>query len=254
MNDVIPLWAVTIGFILFLFAMLEAGVRLRRRMKWNPDTTSSLHLVGAMFSLLSLLLAFTFSLALNRNDQRRSQMVVESSAIRALNRSARLIDEPARGEVVAALNAYAIGRLAYVRVRITEQIEMTDDLASQRETLNEEITLVAAGISKPGLQGQLMANATRVFDAGTTMESVTTTHVPARVVFLLGVFSTAYMVALGIALGDRTRDLKSLLAFLVVILTLALFSIVDLDSSHWGSIRIEARPMVVAVKATTPAN
>ena len=252
MNWEIPLWAVTLAFMLLLLAFLEAGVRFRQRADWKPDLASSLHLVGAMFSILNLLLAFTFSLALNRHDQRRSQMVVESNAIRALNRSLRLLEDPTRGQVVASLHADANGRLAFVRARLPQQVEMTGLLASQREALNDKITLVTAGLSKAGLQGQLMAGATSVLDAGTTMESIAAAHVPPRVVLLLGVFSTVYMVALGIALGERTRELKSLLVFLVVVLSLALFSIVDLDSSHWGSIRIDDRPLVVAVRATAP--
>src|SRR3954452_6251641 len=69
-----------LGMLLFI----DLGYRIgRRRKRSTPDTTDegSGTVDAAVFGLLGLILAFTFSGASNRLDVRRAQIVQESNAI-----------------------------------------------------------------------------------------------------------------------------------------------------------------------------
>ena len=78
----VPTWVIMLGAALLIFAMNEVGFRLGRGK--GPGLTSqdpSAVVQGAAFTVLALLLGFSFSLALGRYDARRAALVREATAI-----------------------------------------------------------------------------------------------------------------------------------------------------------------------------
>src|SRR6188508_2344639 len=72
------------GMIAGTFCMLEIGRRVgRRRMERDPESAkvSTGAIDGAIFGLLGLLIAFTFSGAAARFDERRQMIVEEANSI-----------------------------------------------------------------------------------------------------------------------------------------------------------------------------
>src|SRR5215204_364595 len=72
------------GMIAGTFCMLEIGRRVgRRRMERDPESAkaSTGAIDGAIFGLLGLLIAFTFSGAASRFDERRAMIVEEANSI-----------------------------------------------------------------------------------------------------------------------------------------------------------------------------
>jgi hypothetical protein len=76
--------ALSIGFALALFAVLLGLVELGRRVAAARDPASSrgaAAVEGAIFALMGLLIAFTFSAAQGRLDKRRMLIIDEANAI-----------------------------------------------------------------------------------------------------------------------------------------------------------------------------
>src|SRR5215203_5848489 len=72
------------GMLAGTFCMLEVGRRVgRRRMERDPESAkaSTGAIDGAIFGLLGLLIAFTFSGAAARFDERRGMIVEEANGI-----------------------------------------------------------------------------------------------------------------------------------------------------------------------------
>lgn len=247
------MWAVTILFAGLLLASMVVGARVRRYVAVDPASVGGGQLIFGAFSILSLLVGFTFSLALSRHDQRRDLLLEESNAIRALHRTLVHVQEPDRSEIAVALNRYAIGRLAFARANMFGQEEMRDIRATEREQLNL-VVANALPVSSTGVnQSQVLAAATRILDAGTRMETVSMAHVPPRVILVLVLLSSGCALVVGISIAEKLHRLWIPAVIWSLMLSLALFTIVDLDAPHWGSIQLESRPLEVAVRATRPA-
>lgn len=245
----VPLWLLTLLFAVVLLASMAAGMRLRRFVGTDPATVGSGQLIFGTISILSLLVGFTFSLALNRHDQRRDLVLEEANAIRALHRVLVHVEEPGRTQISGALGAYAKGRLAYMESNLIVQEATQAARLREREYLNEVVATVVP-VSDTGMnQAQVLASATRILDAGTRMEALMLAHVPARVVLLLVLLSTGCAVVIGISIADRLPTLWLPAAIWSLMLSMALFSIVDLDAPRWGSIQLNTDPMKSALKA-----
>lgn len=245
------MWIITLLFAGLLFAAVRLGAWLRRHVGTDPATVASGQLIFGAVSVLSLLIGFTFSLALNRSDLRRDLVLEESNAIRAMHRALVHVSEPDRAEISLALKTYTKGRLAFVHGNLIEQQAMEARLLSERDHLNRVVASIAP-ISKTGMsQLQVQGYATRILDAGTRMDMISSAHVPLRVVLMLVLLSSGAAVMVGISIGERWSSLVLPVAMWSLMLAMALFTIVDLDSPQWGSIRLDARPLENAMNALT---
>jgi hypothetical protein len=246
-----PLWIVTLLFAAVLFAAMYGGHRLRRFVGTDPATVASGQLIFGTVSILSLLIGFTFSLALNRHDLRRDLLLEESNAIRAMHRSLAQVAEPGRSVINSSLITYAKGRLAFVESNLIEQEALAERVLAERESFNRVVAEVVP-VSNAGMNhAQLLAAATRILDAGTRMDVISLAHVPPRVALLLLLLSTGSAVVMGISIGDKWRTLALPMAIWCGLLSLALCTIVDLDSTHWGSIRLDTAPLENALRAVS---
>jgi hypothetical protein len=225
------------------------GHRMRRFVGTDPAIVGSGQLIFGTVSILSLLIGFTFSLALNRHDLRRDLLLEESNAIRAMHRSLEQVAEPQRSVITASLKAYTQGRLAFVNSNLLEQELLDQRVIAERESFNRVIADVVP-VSGAGMNhAQLLAGATRILDAGTRMDVISLSHVPPRVVLLLVLLSSGSAIMIGISIGDKWPTLVLPMAIWCSLLSTALFTIVDLDSTHWGSIRLDTAPLENTLRA-----
>lgn len=245
------MWAITILFAGVLIISMVLGTWLRRFVAVDPATVGGGQLIFGTFSILSLLVGFTFSLALNRHDQRRDLLLEEANAIRALHRTLVHVEEPGQAEIASALNDYAKGRLAFVQSNLFGQEAQQAARAKEREQLNKVVANVVPRSDTGVNQAQILGVATRILDAGARMDMISFAHVPARVGLMLYLLSTGCALVIGISIGDRLKGVWIPAIVWSLLLSLALFTIVDLDAPHWGSIRLDPSPLETAVRVTS---
>jgi hypothetical protein len=246
----VPMWFIALLFLLVLLGSLYVGTLLRRYVPIDPATVGSGQLLTGSLATLSLLIGFTFSLALNRHDERRDLLLEESNAIRELHRALVHVEEPGRSEIGDALAAYAKGRLAFVSTDLFRQEELEDARAAERERLNRVVTDVVPQSDTGISQSQILASATRILDAGSRMEQVMLAHVPPRVVLVLFLLATGSAVMIGVSIGPVLAKLWLPALLWSFFMSIVLFTIVDLDAPHWGSIQLNSRPLQTAVRVT----
>lgn len=101
------LWLVGPALLLVMSASCLAGRMLRLRLDHERDSpeTSDSYLLSAALGLLGLLIAFTFSLAVGRYDDRREAVIREGNALSTLWLRAGLVDGPAGHELKGAIRA-----------------------------------------------------------------------------------------------------------------------------------------------------
>ena len=89
---------------------------LANRRRKEEGTTTSMrqegYLVGSMLGILALLMAFSFSMALDRYEERRHLVIQEANAIGTAYLRAQLLDEPYRTRLSRLLVDYTDNRIA----------------------------------------------------------------------------------------------------------------------------------------------
>ena len=112
----IPLWMVGLVFVVLMLLAEEVGYRvgLVRRAHWGEadgEIGGGGVVLTAMFAILGLIIAFTYSSSVERYEKRKQAVIAEANALGTAFLRANLIAEPGRTELKEALYQYALTRV-----------------------------------------------------------------------------------------------------------------------------------------------
>lgn len=240
--DILPGWLIAILLFGLLWLASIGGNRLRQRMKIASETA---YATSAAVSLLALLIGFTFSMALNRYDNRRELVVDETMAIYATWERLQLEPEPRRSEMAALMRDYAEQRLAYFTFGIDQDHQLRSD--HQADVLMDRmwgiVRDLAATDEKPLISRMLMDNLGRIDDVAWKREAMGREHIPFLVVDLLVVFSLLTAVSMGFA-GPQDRRVHPPHLIFFALTSAAIMLVLDLDRPRSGLVLVSQRPML----------
>lgn len=235
--------AIAVGLFVGLLGALELGRRWgRRRAARDPDAGGEGlgGVEGAVYGLLGLLVAFTFSGAATRFEGRRDLVVKEANAVGTAYLRLDLLPEPARSRLRDKLRRYLDSRLeTYRRLPDAEAAreELGRSIAMQGEIWTEAVEALKA--AEPPATIVLIPALNDMFDIVTTRTAAMRAH-PPNVLFAMLVavaLVSAVLVGHGMALNPTRRRLH-MLAYAGV-LALTLYVIVDLEYPRLGLIRVD---------------
>jgi hypothetical protein len=174
--------------VMLLAIWLGSRLGLRRTRAVSPQERDQVTAIQAsLLGLLALLLGFTFSLALQRYDDRTRAVVAEANAIGTAWLRTDLLDEPARAGVRAALRAYVAARIAAADVSLIETAARSRLDAEATAAFRAAWTLTAAEARRQGgpVPMGLVAALTEMSDAYGARIAALDRHVPELVLGLL---------------------------------------------------------------------
>ena len=241
-------------FCSLLFAALlgavELGHWLGRRLPasgWEAISSPFLSLTGASMGLLGLLLAFSFSMGLTRYEARKVVILKEANALAAAQARSDFLQPEAAQRVKALLRDYLDSRLAYHGA--TAESPLADQLFKQAQALQARIWAQAS--VPANYRDPAPANFSALTSALNDMAAMRNerryaieNQIPSSVIVLL-VFVTLQATAMaGFAFGaNRRRIWLALLGFPLVI-SLVIYTILDLDRPTRGWILVDQTPML----------
>ncbi len=196
---------------------------------------------AAIFGMMGLLLAFTFTGAANRFEIRRALIVQESNAIGTAWLRLDLLRDGPRAEARQMLRQYLEKRLEVYR-NVTDAQRTNDALAAvgvlQANIWNLAIRESRDDKSQP-LAQLLLPALNDMFDIGTSRVLATRQHTHFAIFAMLGllVLISAFLAGFGQAKVPR-QSMVHLMGFAAVT-TLALYLIVDLEFPRVGIIRVD---------------
>jgi len=232
-----------VGLFLGMVLFLELGRSLRLRMieKDTEKTIAGLNVVeGALFGLMGLVIAFTFSGAASRFDAKRQLIVEEANNIGTAYLRIDLLPEAARPPlrekfrryVDARLEAYrSLSAVAGASPQMTTAAELQREIWEQsvaacRETTNPQAALL------------LLPALNAMFDIANTRFWATQIHPPSIIFALLATLALVCSLLAGFGMaGGRARSWIHIVAF-AAILTLTVYVIIDMEFPRIGLIRI----------------
>jgi hypothetical protein len=244
--DSIPILGVFVLFAIAALLFYEAGFRFGRwwqdRMPGEQEGPTGL-LVGSILGLLAFLLAVTMSMASDRFDARRANVLEEANAIHTTYLRAGYLPEPASGQIRELLREYVP-----LRIVVTEREKVVQDVKRSEEIL-ADLWTISEGVAKTTNQGDLVSTFLESLNETINMNETRVTagiyaRVPETVLLLLVGGSALSLAMVGYSAGLTKR--RGLLNAFVLIIALGavLMIVVDLDRPREGFIQVSQQPLI----------
>jgi hypothetical protein len=243
-----PISPALFALLLFLgmLIFLEAGRRIgvKRRPKESEGERGSLGTVeGAVFALFGLLMAFTFSGAASRFNEKRMFVAEEVNTIETAYLRLHLVPEETKLELQELFRHYVDSRLATYR-KLPNMQAAEGEMAKSKKIQEEIWTHAVAGTRLPSSHpdaGKLLLPALNtMIDMATTRTMMLQMH-PPRVIYLL-LFGLGLLCSLlagyRMSTGQR-RSWLHILTFTVITVILA-YVMLDVEYPRESLIRLEA--------------
>ena len=243
--------AATTGLLIGMVICSEIGRRLgKARLAGHPEgLMEGVGAVeGAVFGLLGLLIAFTFSGAASRFEDRRHLITEEANDVGTAYLRLDLLPAAAQPEMRELFRRY-------LDARIASYLNLADPVATaarraEAAALQTEIWAKASAASQaPGVPSQtgmlLLPALNEMIDITTTRATAMQNHPPAIVFVLLAGLSL--VAALLVGYGTSTNNRRPWFYNLVFagILSATVYVIVDLELPRLGVIRVDAADQVL---------
>ena len=210
---------------------------------------------GAVFALLGLLIAFTFSGAASRFEARRHLIVEEANAIGTAYLRLDLLPAARQSTLRDAFRRYMDSRLAVYHLHATARERVRDELersnALQLEIWAQAVAATRAQGAAPGAQMLLLPALNQMIDITNTRTLATEMHPPLAIFAMLSVLALASALFAGYAMaGSKSRGWLHTIGFAAV-MALVVYIIIDLEYPRLGMIRVDAFDQALRDVATS---
>lgn len=242
-----PLWflfPVLVGLFVLCCAL---GAKLRTRWANDPDERApDSYILSAVLGLLGLMIAFTFSMALSRYDERREMVISEANAIGTAWLRAGLIEGSGGVDLQNSLVRYAELRSRLPRQGETGAIEQRTGETQRKLWQQMKQSL---GSTPPPIAATIVNAMNEMFDIAAARKAEREAHIPGSVVEILLLYALLSAGIVGYVLGASETRHRGISFLLFVLLTLSLLLILDLDRPWRGGITVSQQPMTDLVRA-----
>jgi hypothetical protein len=229
-----------------LFLELGRRVGLRRLKQEGDGAGAGVGVVeGAVFALLGLLIAFTFSGAAARFDDRRDLIVDEANAVGTAYLRIDLLPAAAQGEMRDRFRRYLDARLAVYRA--LPDVEAANAHLALSSRIQQEIwsRAVAESADSQSARMLLLPSLNEMFDITTTRTMAARAHPPHVVFALLFVFALCAALLAGSAMArPQSRHWLHSVTFAFA-LAGSVYVIIDMEFPRVGLIRVDAFDQVL---------
>jgi hypothetical protein len=244
MNPVLNSVVFASSLLAGMLFLLEMGRRIgARRLAADPDgaRTRLGAVEGAVFGLLGLLIAFTFSGAATRFDARRQLIVDEANTIGTAYRRLSLLPEDTQPRMRELFRQYLDSRLETYRKLpdlVAARGELQRSLQFQDTIWTNALVACRTATTAPPTM-LLLPSLNQMFDISATRIAAAQRHPPTTVFLMLAGLAlvAAFLAGDGMA-GGKKRNWIHGVGFAVIVAFTAYVTL-DLEFPRFGFIRID---------------
>ncbi|HTK92774.1 MAG TPA: DUF4239 domain-containing protein [Verrucomicrobiae bacterium] len=237
---------VALGIVLFIgmVVMIELGRLFGRRTKSDDASqTGRTAIGGAVYGLLALLIAFTFSGAATRFDSRRYLIVDEANAIGTAYLRVDLLPPDVQLGLRDLFRRYVDSRIATYQTvadMAAVQAELDRGIAIQGEIWRQGLAGCRRPENPPATCNLLVPALNSMIDLNTTRTMGNKIHPPAIVFAMLLALAliTALLTGYDLSRAEK-RDWVHVIGF-SIILSVTVYVILDIEYPRLGFFRIDA--------------
>lgn len=242
MNYSYLLGGIAAGFFLLLLGSMRIGRSIGKHggAEKKPGQAGAGAIEAAVFALLGLLIAFTFSGAAQRLVERRNLIVQEVNAIGTAWLRIGLLEDSDQANMRNLFRNYVDRRLDYYHH--VADLQGRGEIAARSAALQNEIWKTAMMKRKntdPEFMSSFVQATNDMFDASTTVSVAQNAHPPPAIYIFLGVLALlcACIVGLNLSSGEGSGWFHQ--ALYAAVMTATLYVIIDLEFPRVGYIRLD---------------
>jgi hypothetical protein len=231
-----------------LMASIEFGRRIRLRSREEKSSSGLGVIDGAVFGLMGLLLAFSFSGAVSRFDTRRQLIVQETNAIGTAWLRVDLLPEAAQPQIRDDFRDYLDARLGFYNYLVSDRAKALDELALSEKLQKKiwtESVAAAKQTSSPAVLTLVVGSLNEMIDITTTRFVALQTHPPMPIYVTLVLLALASSLIAGFGMGDTGKRQWLHTMVYAAALTLTVYTTIDLEFPRAGIIRIDGYDQVL---------
>jgi hypothetical protein len=233
-----PLLVLVIAFFALAICSWSGATLLRRRRPLDEDNRKDFDVVlAATLTLLGLILGFSFSMAINRYDQRKNLEEEEANAIGTEMLRAELLPAADASKIKALLKDYLEQRIAYYAVRDNEEHrEINLRVARLQSELWSAVQAPAVANPTP-LSALAVAGMNDVLNSQGYSQAALWNRIPRAAWWLMVLIAACANMLMGYGVRDYKTE-RLLLLILPLIVSITFMLIADIDSPRGGLIRV----------------
>jgi len=233
-----PFLVIAISFGL-MWLSVRAGVLLRRRHRdLDSEVCKDLELIlASTLTLLGLIIGFSFSMAINRYDQRKNYEEAEANAIGTEYLRADLLPAADAAKVRPLLRDYLDQRILFYESRDQQELlRVTQRTARLQADLWTGVRVSAAAQPNPAL-ALVLSGMNDVLNSEGYTQAAWWNRTPIGAWGLMATVAICSCMLFGYIVHRAAEGFIRLL-ILPIVLSIAFFLIADIDSPRSGGIRI----------------
>ena len=243
MNFEIKISLLVFGLIIGMLICSEIGRRIGawQTSKSISKTTGSVD--AAVFGLLGLLVAFTFSGAASRFEERRQLITEEVNAIGTVYLRLDLLPENSQPEIKKLLKEYVDVRASvYAKNNSEDDIVVKLDDATKLQTVIWQKVVAATNNpdTKATSTSLLIPALNDMFDIATSRSAATLNHPPLVIYFMLASLAMVSALLIGYGSSDEKRSNWFIRMVFALTLSTTVYVIIDLEYPRLGFFRVDA--------------
>ncbi|HVS45126.1 MAG TPA: hypothetical protein VMS32_00465, partial [Verrucomicrobiae bacterium] len=208
----------------------------------------------AIFGLIALILAFSFSFAAQRFQARHDLVVNEAEAISTTYLRADFLPAAQRSRFRRSL-------IAYDKTRLETYADVSNALAEGRATdrgtaLQTQLWAIASGAARGDprnpFYNALTSSMNETIDVSEQQAAALDNHIPSAIIGLVLFSIIAGAALLGVTLGRAKSPDVILAIFFCLLFNATVFTIVDLDHPQGGFIHVDVAPLQATLDEMKP--
>ncbi len=243
--------AITTALFALLILFNEVGFRVGRFVQDRTDEeikTLTGAIQASILGLLALLLGFTFSMSMQRYDNRSQALIAEANAIGTVALRAQLLPAQYQPQASRLLQQYIAARIAISKIDLTRREQRARD-SRQVTDLQNQLWSVAVQAAhddpRPVTSGVFIAALNEMIDAQGRRNALLQMHVPEVVLLLLFIVFIASGGILGYSSGLSGRRVVAPTVMVSFLICLIVFIIIDLDRPKRGFIQVDQSSLLM---------
>ena len=243
LNDY-PLAVFVVAFFGLAICSWVGAKVLRRRRPLDDDTRKDFDVVLAgTLTLLGLILGFSFSMAINRYDQRKNLEEEEANAIGTEMLRAELLPAADASKIKALLKEYLVQRIDFYTIRDQEKHrEINLRVARLQSELWSAVQAPAVAQPTP-LSALAVAGMNDVLNSQGYSQAALWNRIPRAAWWLMALMAVCANMLMGYGVRDYKSEVR-LLLILPLIVSITFMLIADIDSPRGGFIRVVPQNLI----------
>lgn len=243
--DLVPLWGIFLGTIVFVMCSIELAYQFGKR--YQKQATYEFEilfgtLMGATLGLLAFFLAFTFSMAASRFEERRLLVLEEANAIRRCYLRAGNLPEANTLAVRHILREYILAQLEGTHIdKFNQAMKQTNEL----QNLLWAQAVIIGKKDNSSVAALFIESVNQLIEAHTKRLLITVQTRISRTIWEALYFVTFLTMSL-IGYHSGVLAMRNLVAncSLALIFATVIYLISDLDRPFEGFLNVTQQPMI----------